>query len=286
MVGASHVVPIGEIADCHVHVFEARTLFPIRVQPAYEPPLAPVSALLDTAATAGVSRFTLVQPMPYGDDLSLLEASLATLRGRAKGVGVAGGSTGLAELARMKDAGVVALRFIETRHADGSRMAATVSLDALDRLAPRLGELGMHAELWAPLSETLSQWMRLEAAGIPIVLDHMAGFDPQAGRRHADFQRLLGLLRDGLVWVKLALCRRVVGVDYDTIRPFHDDMIEANSHRLLWASDFPFVRYPGPQPTVPQLLERYCDWVTDDAIARRILVENPVRLYQFGAVGG
>jgi predicted TIM-barrel fold metal-dependent hydrolase len=277
----------GGITDCHVHIFEARSLFPMQVEPAYEPPLSPVSALLDMADVAGVSRFVLVQPTPYGDDLSLLQASLAALGPRARGIGVAGRSAGTADLARMNEAGIAGLRFVETRLADGSRMPGTVPLDTLcDSLAPRLGELGMHAELWAPLSRTLSQWPRLEKAGIPIVLDHMAGFNPAAGRDHEDFQRLLAMLREGAVWVKLALCRRAVGADYEVIRPFHDAMIEANSDRLLWASDFPFVRYPGTPPTVPGLLERFCHWVTDEAVAHRILVQNPARLYRFGTAAG
>ncbi|WP_146177576.1 amidohydrolase [Glaciimonas sp. PCH181] len=270
------------ITDCHVHVFEDTKRYPLQVVSTYEPPLSPVGTLLEVAEAAGVARFVLVQPTAYGDDLSVLKMALLALNGRARGVGVAQASTTREELLRMRDAGVVALRFVGTKLPDGSAMPGTVSLDALcSGLGQRLRELGMHAELWAPLPEILTRWNQLESVGIPIVLDHMGGFDPGLGRDHKDFQRLLALLREGKVWVKLAICRRVSGSNFDPLRPFHDDMIAANRDRLLWASDFPFVRYQGPTPTTSGLLAQFHSWVPDKEVAHRILTQNPARLYQF-----
>lgn len=268
--------------DCHVHVFGDRSLYPVRVPSAYEPPASPLGALADVAASAGVGRVVLVQPTPYGSDLSLLEASLAASNGRARGVGVAPASTPLRELARLRDAGIVALRFVGMKLPDGSPMPGTVPIDALcGELAPKLRQLGMHAEVWAPLPEVIAQWPRLERCGIPIVLDHMGGFDPASGPRDPDFRRLIGLLKDGALWLKLAICRRTSGPSYALLRPFHDEMVEANSARLVWASDFPFVRYPGMPPTVPELLAQFHRWVADKEIAHRILKHNPAHLYRF-----
>lgn len=270
------------VVDCHVHVFDDPSRYPLQVATAYEPPFSPVSSLLKVAAQAGVERHVLVQPMPYGGDLSLLTHALAGLRGRARGVGVAQALTGAAELERMRAAGVVALRFVGMKQADGSGMPGCMPLDALcGRLGTQLRELGMHAELWAPLPEVLARWRELEQIGIPIVLDHMGGFDVHLGREHPDFRHLLALLRDGTAWLKLALCRRVSGLDYAPLQAFHDDLIDANSARLLWASDFPFVRYPGTKPTPSGLLAQFRQWVTDKEVADRILMHNPARLYQF-----
>ena len=141
----------------------------------------------------------------------------------------------------------------------------------------------MHAEIWAPLSVTLERWSALERARVPVVLDHMGSFDPQLGLDHPHFQRLLALLRDGAVWVKLAICRRATGVGYDAIRPFHDAMVEANSDRLLWATDFPFVRFAGEPPTIDQLLALFEIWVPDSELRRRILSRNPTERYGFKA---
>lgn len=279
---ACEVTLPADIVDCHVHVFEDQRRYPLQVAATYAPPYAPLSTLLDTAATAGVRRLVLVQPTPYGDDLSLLTNSLAELGERARGVGVAGPATTVDDLVRMRAAGIVALRFVGMKQADGSDLPGCIPVDVLcHQLAPMLRALGMHAQLWAPLPVILAQWPLLERAGIPVVLDHMGGFDPASGRDHKDFQRLLALLREGAVWVKLAICRRISGPDYAALQPFHDDMIAANADRLLWSSDFPFVRYPGSPPTMHRLLRQFQTWVRDKEVAHRILSRNPARLYQF-----
>lgn len=270
------------VTDCHVHVFESPLKFPFQVPPAYEPPLSPVGALLDEAASPGISRFVLVQPTPYGDDLSLLKTALEELQGRGKGVGVVREGCDIGQLARMREQGVVALRFVEKQLSNRQRMPGTVPLAELsERLGPMLKELGMHAEIWVPLSEALSRWRTIERCGIPTVLDHMGGFDPKLGTDHRDFQRLLALVREGAVWVKLAICRRAAEADYEAIRPFHEALVEANSHQVLWATDFPFVRFPGRLPKVAALFDRFCSWVRDETIADRILVRNPASLYHF-----
>nr|WP_246704186.1 amidohydrolase family protein [Rhizobium sp. P38BS-XIX] len=270
--------------DCHVHVFDDPETFPFENAPAYAPPYSPASALLTDAARAGVSCMVLVQPTPYGRNLDVLKKSLKKLGARARGVGVADALIDIDALADLRAEGIAGLRFVENLLPDGNRMPGTVPLDALlQTLAPKMLEVGVHAEVWAPLSVTLERWPALEKAGIPIVLDHMGGFDPQLGLHHPHFQRLLGLLRDGAVWVKLALCRRAAGIGYDAIRPFHDAMIEANSDRLLWATDFPFVRFAGTPPTIEELLALFEIWVSDHAVKERILLRNPIERYGFEA---
>lgn len=269
------------LCDCHVHVFEAPETYPFENVPAYEPPFSPVATLGHVAQDAGINRFVLVQPTPYGRDLSLLRDSLLTLGTRARGVGVADASTGIDDLAKLKDAGICALRFVENRLADGSRMPGTVPVDILlQDLAPKLLELGMHAEIWAPLPTILSEWPQLEKTGVPIVLDHMGSFETALGVNHRDFQCLLRLVRDGLVWIKLAVCRRAPGdPQFQSVRPFHDALIEAGDNQLLWATDFPFVRYPGEPPRTGQLLGLFRNWVNDPTIEHRILAQNPAERY-------
>lgn len=270
------------ICDCHVHVFEDPMKFPFENAPAYTPPFSPMRSLLDARAQAGVSRAVLIQPTPYGLNLDLLKATLEKSGADVRGVGVADASISAERIMALNGAGIVGLRFVENLLADGSRMPGTVPLDSfVQTIAPLLAEARMHAEIWAPLSVTLERWSELEKTQVPIVLDHMGGFDPQLRIGHPHFQRLLGLVRDGAVWVKLALCRRAAGIGYDAIRPFHDALVEANSQRLLWATDFPFVRYPGTPPTIPYLLDLFRTWVSDDTLAEQILFRNPIERYGF-----
>ena len=270
------------VCDCHVHVFDDPETFPFENTPAYAPPFSPASSLVAEATRVGVSHVVLVQPTPYGRNLDLLRATLKKLGAQARGIGVADASIGADGFTALKGEGIAGLRFVENLLPDGSRMPGTVPLDTLfQKLAPDLAEAGMHAEIWAPLSTTLERWPELEKTRVPIVLDHMGGFDPQLGLEHPHFQRLLALVRDDAVWVKLAVCRRAIGVGYDAIRPFHDALVEANSHRLLWATDFPFVRFPGTPPTIPHLLDLFKMWVSDSVLIERILSGNPTKRYGF-----
>ncbi|OCJ08477.1 hypothetical protein A6U86_27700 [Rhizobium sp. AC27/96] len=273
------------VCDCHVHVFDDPERFPFENAPAYAPPFSPASTLLTETTQAGVSRVVLVQPTPYGRNLDLLRATLKVLGAKARGVGVADASIDAEGLAALKGEGVAGLRFVENLLADGSRMPGTVPLDVLlQKLAPAMADVGMHAEIWTPLSVTLERWRDLEKARVPVVLDHMGGFDPQLGLEHPHFQRLLALLREGVVWVKLALCRRAAGIGYDAIRPFHDALVEANSERLLWATDFPFVRFAGTPPTIDHLLGLFRSWVPDSKVREQILFCNPVERYGFETI--
>jgi predicted TIM-barrel fold metal-dependent hydrolase len=277
-------IPDGPICDCHVHVFESSYKYPFENLPSYEPPYSPLNLLRETGSAEGISRFVLVQATPYGCDLSLLLDSLNTLGNRwAKGVAVANASTTAKQLEQMRQAGIVGLRFIENLLPNGQRMPGAVPVNVLiDKLAPMLKEQGMHAEIWGPLSTLTSYWPKLDKLGIPIVLDHMGGVDVRAGVEDDDFKNLLSRVKEGKAWIKLAVCRRTVGdVGLDEVRAFHDAFVAANSSQLLWATDFPFVKYPTTPPTMSELLALFKAWVSDKAVVEQILVRNPVVRYGF-----
>ena len=118
---------------------------------------------------------------------------------------------------------------------------------------------------------------------VPLVLDHMARITP-SGRTVDDlgFQRILGLLRDGRIWVKMIVFRNSQRPDdYADIRPFHDAMVAANPDQLVWGTDWPLLNL-AKQPDPGDLLRLLDDWVDGDAsLIQRILVDNPARLYGF-----
>jgi predicted TIM-barrel fold metal-dependent hydrolase len=268
--------------DCHAHVFADPQRFAISHPGEYAPPFAPVAAQRASTEAAGISRMVLVQPVPYGSDHAVLLDALEALGPRAAGIAVAGGDVADATFDRWAERGIRGLRFVETRRADGTRMPGTVPVSALAANAPRLVARGWHAEVWAPLAGFLAAWPQLERAGVTVVLDHMGGFDARLGTGHGDFQRLLAMVREGALWIKLAACRRAgPELDYDRVRPFHDALIEANPDRLVWASDFPFVRLDPGHISRPGLLALFRAWVPDARLAEAILLDNPRRLYRF-----
>jgi 2-pyrone-4,6-dicarboxylate lactonase len=268
--------------DAHTHVFADPKAFPFAGAAGYAPPSAPYAmhrAMLDAA---GLTHGVLIQPAPYADDHRAMLDALAQSGGRLRGVGLI--SSGMSDdgLATLTCGGIRGARFVEARLPDGSRYAGSVGFDQFPALASRLREHRLHIEAWSTIEDLLSALPLFESAGLPVVLDHMGGFDPAKGIGDRGFQSLLDLVRDARVWVKLTLSRRSSQrPGFAELRAFHDALVKANPDRLLWGSDWPFVRMDDP-PSVEALLDLFTGWVDDAGLRRAILVDNPARLYGFG----
>ena len=269
-------VPAGA-CDTHTHVFGGPE-FPAGTAP-YALPDAALAVHAAMRDRLGMARAVLVQPAPYGRDPACLLDALARGAGRLRGVMIAGETVSDATLEAWHAAGVRALRFTEMRAPGGTgRYPGTIGTEALIALAPRLRALGWQAHLWASAAQCAALLPRLTPLGLPIVLDHLAM--PQ-GLADPGFDAVLGHLREGRVWVKATLCR-VPGGGPASLRPLQDRLVAANPDRVLWGSDWPFVRM-DPAPDAGAMLDLFLGWLGDDGLARRILVDNPAALFGFAA---
>jgi predicted TIM-barrel fold metal-dependent hydrolase len=238
-------------------------------------------------ATTGLSRAILVQAAPYGDDCRAVVDAIAAAPETLRGIGTAFAGASRAQLMALRQAGVVGLRFVHLQLPEGrTRFPGAAGLDDLWTLAPAMADMGLHAQIWCDAATFGAHRQELARLGLPIVLEHMARFDMAEGVNGAAFQTVLAALAADDIWVKLALCRASQQFpDYPDARPFHDALLEANPGRLLWASDWPHVRLEQTRPDVGHLLDLFAQWAHhDDALIRRILVDNPAALYGFEAV--
>jgi len=268
--------------DSHAHVFGPYDLFPLAHASSYAPPLAPRALHRHMLDTLGAARGLLVQPAPYGANATALLDALAAGGGRLRGVAVADALTPPEQLQALYDGGVRALRFVEVRTPTGAPYAGSVGVGQLLLMAPAMREIGLHAQLWAPIDAYPQLLPQIRAAGVDVVLDHMACVKPERGVDDPAFQYVLRALRGQGVWVKLTLCRvSTRAPDYPDARPFHDALVAANPARLLWGSDWPFVRMGEASPDAGALLDLFHAWVPDSAVRRRILVDNPAALFGF-----
>jgi 2-pyrone-4,6-dicarboxylate lactonase len=157
-------------------------------------------------------------------------------------------------------------------------------LDEFPPLAPRLKELGWHAQVWATCDTVVAAAPKLLESGIPLVLDHMARFDVARGVQDTVFQQLLQLLSDGRIWVKMTPARNSKCYpNYEDVRPFHDALARANPNRLIWGSDWPFLNMGEVTPDAGYLLDILDSLCGDDTLRQKILAENPARLYGLDA---
>jgi len=262
--------------DCHAHLFGPYVQFPLAAERSYTPPEATESQYLALLARLGLSHGVLVHPSAYGEDFSLLLHALSANK-NLRGVIVVRPNT-LPTLDGLRDKGIRAARFSH-RSGAGVNFAGSASFDDLLALAPSLADAGLHAELWTDCKALPDIASRLRELPVPVMIDHMGGFDANAGIDDPGFRCMLSLVESGHAWVKLCAYRNLLAApDFELGRPFHRALVQANVQRLLWGSDWPHLRVT-PIPDAARLLDALKRWTADEGAVSQILVTNPTALY-------
>jgi predicted TIM-barrel fold metal-dependent hydrolase len=278
--------------DCHVHIIGDPALFPMANGRVYTPPQASLDDLLTLHAALHLQRVVLVQPSFYGTDNSAMLSALIGHGRHARGVAVVDETLTPDALDRMRAAGVAGLRInLETAgqtdpDAGRKRLQAAIALSK-----PR----GWHIQLYTRPSVIAGMAADLAASPVPLVFDHFGGAQAGQGLAQSGFDAVLLLVRSGKAYVKISAPYRVTAepAPYADVAPFAQALLAANPDRVLWGSDWPHTdasKVPGRAPTdiAPfypiddgLVLNQLPRWVPDAALRRKILVDNPGRLYGF-----
>jgi predicted TIM-barrel fold metal-dependent hydrolase len=271
--------------DTHAHVFGPSDRFPYGPDRSYTPPDAPLEKYLQMLDTLGFARGGLVQGSAHGRDNSAMLDALARYPKRLRGVAVADETVPVAELKRWNDLGIRALRFNHFFRGGQLHYRGGVTLENARKLVPVMKDLGWHMQLWIDVKDLPDTISILKEIGLPVVIDHMGRTDARAGTGTPGFQSLVRLAGEGGCWVKMSGAHRLStrAPDYPDAQPFHEALVRANPDRLIWGSDWPHPRIEGDMPNAGHLLDLFNDWTPDAAVRRKILVDNPARLYGFPA---
>ncbi len=262
--------------DCHAHVFGPYARYPLAGQRSYTPPEATQPAYAALLERLGLGRGVLVHPSAYGSDYTLLLDTLA-MQPRWRGVLVSADATP-AKLRAWRAAGIRGLRFSH-RSAPAGNFAGSALIADLQRLAPAMADAGLHAELWTDTRALPEIAALLPSLPVTVVLDHMAGFDHATGPGAPGFRVLCDLVQQHGVWVKLCAYRNLRDApDPEVGRAFQQALVAANPEHMLWGSDWPHLNLQ-PAPATGDLMDAFLRWTDDPALVRRILVDNPGRLY-------
>ena len=272
--------------DCHIQVFGPLDRYPAAAQRDYTPTPAPRERWRDMAAPLGVQRVVLVQPSGYGtDNTCMLDTLRTSPPGSARGIAVIDAATSEAELDEMHELGVRGIRVNLFRIDTLSDQATTW----LRRSAERIAGRGWHVQLFARAPTIQALAPVIATLDAPIVIDHMGKVDPANPADRPALNTLLKLLGDGRCWVKLSGSNRFAREDngYREALPLLRALIEANSARLVWGTDWPHIGPSTPESSsyLPvnnaALLRLFGESAENEVMRRRILVENPAELYGF-----
>jgi len=287
--------PPAGATDCHVHVFGPYDRFPLAAGRPYTPPEASVEELRAMHARLGIDRAVIVAASPYGTDNGALLAAVRALGAAGRGVvaidpdAVAGD-----ELRALDAAGVRGARVNLASVGASDPGAARAALLAT---AERVADLGWHVDLHAGLDVVAALADAIAASPAVVVVDHVGYADPAAGLGQPGFAALLGLASAGAAYVKLSAPERLPGGDPDHrgVGALARALLDAAPERMLWASDWPHTGggphgggardsaevEPFRAVDDARALARLRGWTSDEAELRRVLVDNPARLYGF-----
>ena len=259
--------------------------FPYAKERIYTPPDATLAQYRSLLAMLGIDRAVLVQPSVYGTDNRAMLAALASYPNQFRGVAVIDPSITDAELESMHQAGV---RGIRCNVVDVSDKSTGLPIAQLTAIAKRIQPLGWHLELLAHVNEYPNLASTFADFPVDLVFGHFGYCHAKHGINDKGFQGLLELLRNNKAWVKMAGPYRICDGDfpYTAMRPLSDEVLKANSRRLIWGSDWPHVMVKKQMPHDADLCDLFGSWVTDTSLRKAILSDNPCMLYDFPAITG
>jgi D-galactarolactone isomerase len=263
--------------DCHHHIYDAR--FPPTPTATLRPADALVADYRELQQRIGVSRNVIVQPSTYGVDNRLLVQSIAAFGLKyCRGVAVVNTSVTDAELKALHEAGVRGIRF-------NLAPPGTTTLDMVRPLAARIAPMGWHVQLNAPAAALLDAKGTWSDLPVQVVFDHLGRVAQPGALDQPTFAMVRGLLQQGKAYVKLS----GFYLDSKAGHPTYSDSVQVASiyakeapDRCVWGSDWPHpTEGYDNKPDDSNLVDRLAEAVPDEAVRKRILVDNPEKLYQF-----
>lgn len=275
--------------DCHVHVFDPAH-FPYDSGRIYTPPEASTDDLRNLQTALHFDRVVVVAPSVHGIDNSCTINAIRRLGARARGVVVINKSITAAALDDMAAAGVRGVRLNLESAGDTDAVAAKRALNAI---AEQLRGRDWHIQFDTRLSVITALRDDIAALPFPVIFSHFGRARAALGPSQPGFDDLLALVKSGRAYVKISAPYRTSdkSPDFPDAAPLAQALVAANADRVVWGSNWP---HPGrgPTPTAIALpypnddghvLNLLLKWVPDSAIRKKILVDNPARLYGFEA---
>jgi predicted TIM-barrel fold metal-dependent hydrolase len=239
-----------------------------------------------------IERVVIVTPSVYGTD------NRATLEGikfrgpTGRGVAVIDDKTSEADLDEM---GKMGIKGIRVNLATSGVNDPSIGRKRLEGAIERVKGRGWHVQVYTNLALLSSIKDVLASSPVPVVFDHFGGADAALGLEQPGWAELVEAVKSGKAYVKISGAYRLSnkGPDYPDAVPFAKALIAANADRLVWGTDWPHpnsVTPPDKKPTdlTPlfqiddgRLLNQLAVWAPDAATRKKILVDNPAKLYGF-----
>lgn len=268
--------------DTHFHVFGPIDQYPVASLARYDPPHAPLEDYLRLARKLGMERLVFVQPSAYGTDNRCMLDSMVRANMPCLGIVDIPEDLPDAEIEALHARGVRGVRINTSPVASYDAGRVDALRGRIETLDSRLKSLGWVLEFLGPgwLTHALIPTMR--KLDIDFILCHVGMFLARDGVDQPGFRDLLTLVEGGRCWLKLtAPYRFATAPDFADAAALVRAAAKAAPERLIWGTDHPHLSFADKVGSV-QLFNLLGEWLPDDAMRRKVLVENPEKLFGFG----
>jgi 2-pyrone-4,6-dicarboxylate lactonase len=272
-----YIPPPGAV-DAHCHVFGPGDVFPYAPERKYTPTDATSGQLFALRDFLGFERNVIDQATCHGADNRALADALRASGGLARGVATIRPATSAAELADLHAAGVRGVRFNFVR-----RLADPEPDDYYRGLVDRVAELGWHIVVYFEAADLAERWNLFTSLPITVVVDHMGRPDVTQPLDSEGFTLFTRLLTENQnVWSKVSGPERLTKSgppDYADVVPFARSLVDSFPDRVLWGTDWPHPNMKSHMPDDGALVDLIPRIAPSDDLQRKLLVDNPLRLY-------
>ncbi|MBR0687893.1 amidohydrolase family protein [Bradyrhizobium manausense] len=281
-----------DACDCHTHIHGDVEKFPFFTGRVYTPGPASPEEMAALHKALHVDRVVIVTPSVYGTDNSSSLFGIKARGATARGVAVIDDNTTEAHLDAMHADGFRGIRInLATDGVNNPDVGRAGFTAAVERMKAR----GWHVQLYTTLSMISAIKDLVLASPVPAVFDHFGGLEAALGLEQPGFADLVALVRSGKAYVKISGAYRSskLAPDYLDMVPYARALIAANTDRIVWGTDWPHPdsgHVEGRKATdiAPfhaiddgRLLNQLPAWAPDADVRKKILVDNPARLYGF-----
>jgi predicted TIM-barrel fold metal-dependent hydrolase len=272
-------LPAGS-CDSHFHVYGPPNIFPFTDKRRYTPPAAPVEHYLQVADLLGLQRGVMVQPNVHGFDTAITKDAVEKSSGRLFGMIRADPKLSPEQYRELHQAGVRGIRFNIAHH-----LGDSFDEEQFFRTVAKVEPLGWPIDLHLDADQLEARGEMIRKVQLPVIIDHMARVRAERGLDHPHCRTLLDIAGLSHVYVKLSGANRIIarGATYQQVLPIAKALVARAPDRMIWGTDWPHsdVFEPGKMPNDGDLVDMLLDYAPDEGVRKRILVDNPARLFGF-----
>ena len=150
-------------------------------------------------------------------------------------------------------------------------------------LQKKIADLGWHVVVYVEAQDLEDLAPFLKSLPTNIIFDHMARPNVNEGLNSKNFVLFQKLMENEKFWCKTSCPERLSQEgpekNYSDILPFMSVLIKNYTERALWGTDWPHPNMKSHMPDDGKLVDIIEIIAPTEELQRKLLVDNPMRLY-------